>query len=94
MNQLNIDKWIYGIRNMMINNGVNDSDLSDDDVLEIIAGFLAPSVEPSQRRILNNVGESPIAMAYLQSLLSITKPGGEIFEGIDIKLLRAKLNNN
>ena len=94
MNNKNIDKWIYGMRNMMIDNGVDDSDLSDDDVLEILAGIYMPYMDEASRALLVNIRDNPYAMMYLKSLLLVTEPKGEIFEGIDIELLRAKLNNN
>lgn len=96
MNQNNIDKWIYGIRNIMVENGVDDSDVSDEQILGILAGMFMPIFEDNlaTQMILTDVPESPIATAYLKAMLSITKPEGEMFEGLDIELLRAKLNQN
>lgn len=95
MNNKNIDKWIYGIRNIMVDNGVDDSELSDKQILVIIAGLFIPHFEEdATRRMFATVEENPFAMMYLKSMLSMNKPEGEMFEGLDIELLRAKLNQN
>lgn len=95
MNNKNIDKWIYGIRNLMVENGVDDSEVSDDQIKIILAGMFMPHFEDeSTRRMLSTVEDNPFSMMFLESMLSISKPEGEMFEGIDIELLRAKLNNN
>lgn len=94
MNKQNIDKWIMGMRKQMVEHGVDDSTCSDDDIIEILMGLMIPALPEESREVFERVGTDKWGKMYFKSMLSMVKPEGDMFEGIDYELLRAKLNLN
>lgn len=94
MNKQNINTWIAGMRKQMVQNGVDDSTCSDEDIIEIMMGLMIPALPEESREVFEKVGTEHWGKMYFKSMLSMVKPEGEMFEGIDYELLRAKLNLN
>lgn len=83
------EKWIYVIRKFLVDGGFNESSLTDDKVIEIGCGLFAPVLCNS----LNITSEFAYRM-YFNALIQISEPPKELMKGVDIELLRAKLNKN
>lgn len=94
MHNANIEKWIYGIRKTMNENGLDDSEVSDEECLDIIFGLMVPQLPETTRLSYANIDNVELRRIAFKSLLSLVKPEGEMFEGIDMELLRIRLNEN
>lgn len=94
MDNANIQKWIYGVRRTMLQNGLDDSPISDDQCLDILSALLIPQLPDENQEMIERLNDSWLQRMYFKGLLSLIAPVGELFEGLDIELLRAQLNLN